>query len=259
MKCCKRISLVLACLLVALSCTAAFAHEFIIKPVQLTAQKDHIVPFSVVSAHVFMISEEMEPIDQVEAALVLKGETTPLKLSENKMLMTLDGQIKPKSEGTAIITGHRHGIIWTQTTRGWKQQSKKELKGVISSGKYEKFCKTLVTVGKPDGAYNKIIGQRLEIVPMSDPAKAKVGDEIEFQTLLDGKPVSVENMVATYDGFSMNPNTFAYFTEPYGNGITKLKITAPGTWMVRVQHADKNPTPDYDNFVMRSVLVFEVK
>lgn len=259
MKFCKRISIALTCLLVAMCCSTAFAHEFIIKPVQLTAAKDHVVPFSVLSAHVFMISEEMEPIDQVETQLVLNGKTTSLELVKNEMLMTLDGQIKPEAEGTAIISGHRKGMIWTQTTKGWKQQSKKGLKGVIRSGKYEKFCKTLVNIGKADGSYNKVIGQRLEIIPMSDPTKAVVGDEIEFQTLLDGKPVSVESMVATYDGFSMNPNTFAYFTEPYGNGLTKLKITAPGTWMVRVQHVNKTSTPDYDSHVMRSVLVFEVK
>ncbi|WP_419779248.1 DUF4198 domain-containing protein [Maridesulfovibrio sp.] len=259
MKCLKRISLVLSFLLVAMCCSTAFAHEFIIKPVQLTVAKDHVVPFSIVSAHVFMISEEMEPIDQVETKLFLDGKTTQLNLAENKMLMTLDGQIKPEAEGTAIIAGHRKGMIWTQTTKGWKQQSKKGLKGVIRSGKYEKFCKTLVNVGRADGSYNKVLGQRLEIIPMSDPTKAEVGQEIEFQTLLDGKPVSVESMAATYDGFSQTPNTFAYFTEPYGNGITKLKITAPGTWMVRVQHVDKTSNPDYDSHVMRSVLVFEVK
>jgi uncharacterized GH25 family protein len=255
----KPFALLLSCIFTVLLCSTAFAHEFIIKPVQLDVEKNHVVPFSVVSAHVFMISEEMEPIDQVEAKLVTADKTTPLKLNENKMLMTLDGQLKPETEGTAIIAGHRNGMIWTQTTKGWKQQSKKGLKGVIKSGKYEKFCKTLITVGKPDGNFNKVLGQRLEIMPLSDPTQAKVGDEIEFQTLLDGKPASVENMVATYDGFSLTPNTFAYITEPYGNGITKLKITAPGTWMVRVQHTDSAPTADYNSHVMRSVLVFEVK
>ncbi|NDV28039.1 DUF4198 domain-containing protein [Desulfovibrio sp. JC010] len=259
MKHVKLTTLVLSCLLAVLCCSTAFAHEFIIKPVQLTAEKGHVVPFSIVSAHVFMISEEMEPINEVSAKLVLGGKSTPVKLAENGMLMTLDGQVKPETEGTAIIAGHRNGMIWTQTTKGWKQQSKKGLKGVIKSGKYEKFCKALLTIGKPDGSYNKVLGQRLEIIPMSDPTQAKVGDEIEFQTLLDGKPVSVESMTATYDGFSMNPNTYAYFTEPYGNGLTKVKITAPGTWMVRVQHVNAKPTADYDSHVMRSVLVFEVK
>ncbi|WP_321404296.1 DUF4198 domain-containing protein [Maridesulfovibrio sp.] len=255
----KATTLVLSCLLAVLFCSTAFAHEFILKPVQLTTEKNHVVPFSVVSAHVFMISEEMEPLNEVDAKLILAGKSTPLKLAENEMLMTLDGQIKPEAEGTAIIAGHRKGIIWTNTTKGWKQQSKKGLKGVISSGKYEKFCKTLVTVGKADGSYNKVVGHKLEIVPMSDPTQAKVGDEIEFQTLLNGKPVSLESMTATYDGFSLTPNSYAYFTEPYGNGLAKVKISAPGTWMVRVQYKNAQPTADYDSHVMRAVLVFEVK
>ncbi|TIH18503.1 DUF4198 domain-containing protein [Marinifilum sp. JC120] len=259
MKLLKPTTLVLSCLLAVLCCSTAFAHEFIVKPVQLTAEKGHVVPFSVVSAHIFMISEEMEPINQVEMNFIQNGKSTPVKLTENKMLMTLDGQVKPEAEGTAIIAGHRNGMIWTQTTQGWKQQSKKGLKGVIKSGKYEKFCKTLITVGKADGNYKKIVGHKLEIVPMSDPTLAKVGDEIEFQTLLDGKAVSIESMTATYDGFSMTPNTYAYFTEPYGNGLAKVKITAPGTWMVRAQYKNDNPTADYDSHVMRAVLIFEVK
>ncbi|WP_320169518.1 DUF4198 domain-containing protein [Maridesulfovibrio sp.] len=257
----KRIGsiLILSLIFAILSCATAFAHEFILKPVQLTAEKGQLVPFSVVSAHVFMISEEMEPLDKVDVKLISGDKTTDVKLSPNEMLMTLDGQIKPETEGTLIMAGHRQGIIWTNTTKGWKQQSKKGLKGVISSGKYEKFCKTLITVGQPDDNYKKVLGKGLEIVPMSNPALAKVGDEIVFQTLLDGKPVAVENMLATYDGFTLTPNSFAYFTEPYGEGLAKVKITAPGTWMVRVQHKDSAPTADYDSYVMRSVLVFEVK
>lgn len=255
----KLTTLTLSCLLAVLFCSSAFAHEFIIKPVQLNAEKGHVVPFSIVSAHVFMISEEMEPINEVEAQLIQNGKRTKLKLFENKMLMTLDGQAMPTTEGTAIIAGHRKGMIWTQTTQGWKQQSKKGLKGVIKSGKYEKFCKTLITVGKPDGSYNKTVGHKLEIVPMSDPTQANVGDEIVFETLLDGKPVSVESVLATYDGFSSTANTYAYFTEPYGNGLGKVKITAPGTWMVRVQYKNDQKTADYDSHVMRAVLIFEVK
>lgn len=256
----RRISiLALAFIFAVLSCGTAFAHEFIIKPVQMSMEKDQVVPFSVVSAHVFMISEEMEAPDTVEVKLIAGDADSDIALTPNETLMTLDGRIKPAAEGTAIIAGERKGIIWTHTTQGWKQGSKKGLKGVISSGKYEKYCKTLVTVGQADGSYNKVLGQRLEIVPLSDPTQARAGDEIEFKTLLDGKPVSVENMLATYDGFTLTPNSWAYSTEPYGEGLTKVKISAPGTWMVRVQYKIDSPTEDYDSLVMRSVLVFEVK
>ncbi|WP_243544716.1 DUF4198 domain-containing protein [Pseudodesulfovibrio tunisiensis] len=243
----------------ALLCGPASAHEFLLKPVQCTAQKGAIVPFSVVSAHVFMISEEMEPPAQVEVEMLLAGKKTALSLTPNEVLMTLDGRVEPLHEGTAILAGHRKGVIWTQTKRGWKQASKKGLKGVIHSGKYEKFCKTLMTVGKPDNAYGTVVGHALEIVPVTDPTQAKPGDEIEFTFLYQGRPFVPESMVATYDGFTLTPNTFAYFTEPYGEGRARLKITAPGVWMVRVQHVLDQPTEEYDSHVMRAVLAFEVK
>ncbi len=245
--------------LTLMSASSAFAHEFIIKPVQLTTEVNNVLPFRIISAHAFMISEEMEPMNKVEANFIFKDKSEKLTLEEDKMLMSLSGQCTPTLEGTAIIAGHRKGMIWTQTTQGWKQQSKKGLKGVIRSGKYEKFSKALVTVGKADGSFGKTIGHKLEIVPLSDPTQANVGDEIVFKTLFEGKPVSVENVLASYDGFSLNPNTYAYFTEPYGEGLAKVKISHPGVWMVRVQHKIDKPTADYDSNVLRAVLVFEVK
>ncbi|MBU1002676.1 MAG: DUF4198 domain-containing protein [Proteobacteria bacterium] len=245
-------------LVVVMLAGAAQAHEFLIKPVSLHAEKGTILPFSAVSAHVFMISEEMEPLEQVEAKLLLAGKSTPLKLSPNDMLLTLDGQINPQAQGTAIIAGHRKGMIWTNTTSGWKQQSKKGLQGVISSGKYEKFCKTLITVGSPDQSYKTPLGQRLEIIPQTDPSLVRPGEELVVKVLFDGKPVSVESVMATYDGFTDASNSYAYFTEPYGQGLARVKISAPGVWMVRTQHVLDKQTEDYDSHVIRSVLIFEV-
>ena len=234
------------------------AHEFIIKPVQLHVEKQAVVPLSVVSAHSFMVSEEMEPLKQVDVVAHLNGTTSKVELVANEKLMTLDGAFLTTHGGTLVLAGHRKGMIWTQTTKGWKQASKKGLKGVIKSGKYEKFSKALVTVSTDDGSFGKVIGQDLEIIPLSNPMQANVGDELEFKFLFKGKAFSPENVFATYDGFSNENNTYAYATEPYGEGIAKVKITHPGIWMVRAQHVSKEPTDDYDQHVMRSVLVFEV-
>lgn len=235
----------------------AVAHEFILRPIQLNVPVGHKLPFSVLSAHVFMVSEEVEPVEEVEVSLTDGNGKKEIPLYPNNVLLTLDGSVEIEKEGTRILCGHRKGMIWTKTTRGWKQAGKNGLKGVISSGKYEKFCKTLVTAGQAGDGYRQVVGHRLEIVPVDNPGDAKVGKDLTFQVLFDNKALITE-VYATYDGFSMTPNTYAYFTETDGNGTAKVRITQPGTWMVRVQHKVDTSTPDYDQHVMRAVLVFGV-
>jgi uncharacterized GH25 family protein len=244
-------------LMLAIGIGTTAAHEFIIKPVQMKADPGHTLPFSVISAHAFMISEEMEPADEVDVSLIRGDGNDAVALKPNDVLMTLDGAAELKTEGTHILAGHRNGMIWTQTTRGWKQAGKKGLTGVMSSGKYEKFCKTLVVCGYADAGYKTVVGHKLEIVPMDDPSQAVPGRDLRFQVLYDGKPQPAE-VYATYDGFTDAANTYAYYTETDEAGQARVRITHPGVWMVRVQHKVEEPTEDYDSHVLRAVLVFGV-
>jgi len=255
----KKNSLIaLAAMTMLLLCSiAANAHEFILKPVQLNIESGHKLGFSVIASHVFMISEEAEPAEQVEISLIEKDSRSNVIVQKNDMLQTLDGAVELKKQGTVILAGHRKGMIWSQTTQGFKQTGKKELQGVISSGKYEKFCKTLINVGKSDDGYKKVIGHKLEIVPVSDPSEAAINKDLIFKIIYDGKPLSA-GVYATYDGFSSNPNTYAYFTEANEEGMAKVKITHPGVWMVRVEQKSKEVTDDYDEHLIRAVLVFGV-
>jgi uncharacterized GH25 family protein len=206
-----------------------------------------------------MISQEMEPADKVEASMIKDDVVTPIKLSSNPTLMTQDGIALCQKPGYSIISGHRKGVIYTKTTQGYKQGGKKEIKNAVStSKKYEKFCKALVKAGNADNGYSKIINDKLEIVPLTDPASVRINSEMEFKIIYDGKPFSTE-VVATYDGFSTNPNTYAYLTKCNDQGVATVKITHPGTWMVRVQAESKQADQDYDIHVMRAILVFEVK
>jgi len=92
----------------------------------------------------------------------------------------------------------------------------------------------------------------------SNPATAKVGDEIGIKVLSDGKPIATA-VNATYDGFSKQMDTYAYATQSKADGTAVVKVTQPGLWMVRVQNAVPEVTNLYDRHVTRAVLVFSVK
>jgi uncharacterized GH25 family protein len=95
-------------------------------------------------------------------------------------------------------------------------------------------------------------------VPVTNPAAAKVGDEITFKVLFEGQPLSMP-VFATYDRFSESETTYAYYTEAANDGTAKVQITHPGLWMVRVETKVPEKTEDHDSYLARAVLVFRAK
>lgn len=234
----------------------AIAHEFIVKPDRMASEKNSTVGVSVLSAHVFMESEEVEPIEQVEVyAVSPKRSDVPLQVNEQEK--SLIGQLNGNGGASQMLCGHRKPMIWTKTTEGWKQESKKNLKGVISSGVYEKFSKAYLAGKGESGLYLKPVGHRLEIVPSENPADIKKGEELKVQVLFDGKPIKTD-LYATFDGFSNSPNTYAYFSTTDKDGMGNVKVTSDGTWMIRVQHEIEESSDDYDKHVLRAVFLFGV-
>ncbi|THB68803.1 MAG: DUF4198 domain-containing protein [Desulfovibrio sp.] len=255
---CVAISAVLSLLALLVLACPALAHEFLVIPEATDVAPGQEIGVSVVSCHVFMVSEEAEPLEHVTVGLLQNGETVDVDLAENTDTLTLDGMAAIPAEGGAILVGHREGVVWCNTTQGWVQGSKQEAQNVISSGKYEKFCKVLLVVDGNSQGFDTVVGDRLEIVPLQDPAQASVGDDIQVQVLFDGQPLAVDEVLATYDGFTDAENTYAYMTEPDGDGIARIKVHSPGLWMVRVQHILEEETADYDKHVMRAALIFQV-
>lgn len=129
---------------------------------------------------------------------------------------------------------------------------------MLSSGRYEKFSKALISQGNPDENFTKSVGHRLEIIPVDNPQSVKAGSELKLKVLFDGKPLATE-LYATYDGFSSRSNTYAYFSNSNKEGQGAVKITEPGVWMVRVQHEIDKPTEDFDKEVIRAVLLFGIE
>lgn len=245
----------IASLLFAVSVVSAKAHEFILVP---QAWKSYSagqeLPFTLVSSHVFMKSEELE--DPAHVKVNYMGNDIPVVA--DSAYKAYNGAVTLGSDGAALLHGHRLGEVWSKTPKGIMKGDDTTLKGVVWSRKYEKFCKTLIAVDGKTQGWDVKTGDELEIVPLNNPLELKSGDELEVQILYKGQPVSPEAVTATYDGFSDNPNTYAYFTEPYGEGKAKVKISAPGFWMVRVQYIVDEKGENYEQHIMRSILAFPV-
>lgn len=234
----------------------AFAHEFLIKPEYWNTYKiGQKLPVMVHSTHVFLMGEEIE--DPKTVQLSYAGEK--IALTPNQACLTQDGSITLKGGSAAIIEGHRLPILWSETSKGGAEGGRSVNKEAISVGSYEKFAKLLLPVDGNTSNFDKVLGHKLEIVPVSNPLTAKVGDELLFKILLNGKPAAFETIEATYDGFTDTPSAWAYSAAPVRHGEAVVKITSSGLWLVRVAIKLPNKTAEYDEEIVRSVFMFPVK
>jgi len=221
----------------SISASVASAHEFIVVPEEWQSyQVGQEVPVSVFSTHVFVRSEELE--DDGYTELSYQGAKLPLTANQN--WLTYDSKVKLQGNGAAIITGHRLPMLYQNT-------------------RYEKFAKLILPVAGKSSGFDAVQGHRLEIVPMSNPLEAKVGDEISFRVLLDGKPAAFDMIYATYHGFSDIPNAWAFSASPVSHGQGKIRISASGLWMVRVTVVLDEKGKDYNAVDLKAVLTFPVK
>lgn len=249
--------LILCLLAAAVFCGSAQAHEFLVKPGKTSAAVGEGLRVSVASAHVFIVSEELEDPASIRLQAVDASGAREVALSADKKTLTYEGKASFGQPGWGMLLGHRLPETWTKTPGGLKKGTLADFPGATASYVYEKFCKTLVLVGKPNDAWKKPVGHKLEIVPVSDPAGFKAGQEVSFQVLYEGRPLSTE-VLATYDGCTKTPNSFAWHTEADDKGLARVKFSSKGLWLVRVQHKvpGKNGVTEQ---VMRASLLFGVK
>ncbi len=233
------------------------AHEFIVKPEALAAKAGERIAISVSSSHVFMKSEELEVEKDVRVGVFADGLRKETAIKARSDAPVFDAESLAPGDGTFIVVGTRLPQVWATTPDGVKPATKRT-PGASNAFKMEKFSKAIVNAKIGDNGFSAAVGDPLEITPLTNPALLKAGDEMTVKVTYKGQPLAT-NVYATYDGFSGEENTYAYFTEGKSDGTAKVKVTQPGIWMVRVQHSAPERTDDYDRAVARAVLVFGVK
>lgn len=112
-----------------------------------------------------------------------------------------------------------------------KQASESDREG---RERYRRYLKALFQVGdQRDDTYQHLLGQRLEIVPQSNPYGMKLGDTLRVRILFEGKPL-VGAKVFGYNGSGSDVHEQAGRTA--GDGTVAFKLDRSGEWLVRLVH-----------------------
>jgi uncharacterized GH25 family protein len=246
--------LALLCLTVAgLISNTASAHEILLVP----KTADGKLMVSIESTHSFVNAEELEEAANIEAMIISPAGAEKLVVAQGGPLSLMAQAAAPTT--AAYFVAHRLPLIYSNTPDGYKPGTRAENPTAIFTNRYEKYSKALV--GTTDAAFAMApLGHELEIVPMSNPADLKAGDELKVQVLYQGQPIAAE-IQATFAGFSDTPMTFAYATETSETdvGVATVKVWQPGYWYVRVAHEADDAADDVDTHVLRAILSFDVK
>jgi uncharacterized GH25 family protein len=238
--------------------TTAQAHEFIVKPGVFSAKAGEAVSATVYSTHTFIKGEEIEESSVTQAFIVRDGKRTPIALQADAAKLVYVGSASAPADGAFIMSGVRTPIMLATTPEGTKRGSRKDFPNAKLVRSIEKFSKALINSDAADESWMKPIGDRLEIMVKTNPAAIKVGDELPVQVLYDGKPI-LTKLYATYDGFSRRSMAFAFYAEMEEADTGYVKITHPGTWIIRAEHIDDTRTDEIDRYLARAVLVLDVK
>src|SRR5207247_2343247 len=151
------------------------------KPFSTTVEAGERFSVGVLSTRIFMRSQKLEAAKDVRIELCTEGKREPpVPLSRNHIALTIDASAAAPSSPTFIVCAARLAQI-SSPANGDRAGGSRRI---------EQFAKALVNLSVGDDGYRAIVGDRLEIVPVTNPAAAKVGDEITFKVLFEGQPLS---------------------------------------------------------------------
>jgi uncharacterized GH25 family protein len=167
----------------------------------------------------------------------------------------------PKSGGEyGIIAKMKKGFLCT-TPDGRKLGSKKEIKDAVSCMQFAMNAKTMVRVGSKVKRSSHPSDLPLEIIPLEDIGKLKVGKELSLKLLFNGKPVQgVKLKAVDADSAKQKEDAWTQETVSDEKGIARIKLASRGQWLFAANHETPYPDPqECDKCSYRATLTLIVK
>ena len=163
-------------------------------------------------------------------------------------------------DGTYLIIGEYKPTFWTEASDGtWHMnKNKKDIKGAKFCRHATMSAKGIINLNAKDDFVTNPTHQRLEIVPLDNPANFKVGVPFKVKVLFEGKPLKEAVVNGTFEGFLKEKSAFHGQTEP--DGTIEVLALKPGKWLLQTVH--KMPFADSkicDDETIAATLAFELK
>jgi len=125
--------------------------------------------------------------------------------------------------------------------------------------RYHKHVKAMLQVGQGrSNHYATAFGYPAEIIPLTNPYDAKVGQSLRLELLVDGRPAA--NQVVQFGGQEPSGAAIAQ-TEGRSDaqGVIEVPLTKAGIWYVKFIHMESVKEPEVDYESKWSSLTFEVR
>jgi len=261
-------------LLLFISSQAVWAHDFFLLPSKFRLQSGDSVRIYIHVSETFPGSAQNWNPDRANRFLHVIG-------SQTVALTSTASQDSPRAVVVALKDPGTHLFALDWKARFIELKSDQFLHYLQSEGldqvielrkqrgesekpgreRYSRYVKTLVQVGRqPADSIDDVIGQRIEIVPTTNPYKLKVGDSLQVRVLFEGQPLRNALVSATYAGYTDKPDTYAQGVRTDREGKAVFRLTHPGAWMVRTVHMvplQGSQEADWESFW--ASLTFEVQ
>ena len=149
------------------------------------------------------------------------------------------------AESCAAVSVFHDGGYWSLTPDGEVNLPKTKAENVVKSWASRQFAKWVDARSPRAGV---VLGDELELVPVTNLAKAHEGDKITLRVLSAGQPVP--NAVVAIDHRPIGDTD--------SKGEIRLRVRTAGIESISTSVRRPHPTPEADAEVLEASLTFEV-
>jgi nickel transport protein len=208
---------------------------------------------------------DYQPIDKVRFVELSVYDAKATKISfvrdivvppgDPKKAATPDLRLGDWPAGTYVVSARYDNGFYIHDSENRAVATTKEwFAGAIDSAHYQKFSKALFHVGSSSSAFDRVLGHRLELIPLADPFVLKDGASLPVEVRFDGAPladviVEVGDDQASSRGPRVRTDSKGHFAVP---------LSHKGYFRISVDHRAPSKYPDlysFDDYT--ASLVFE--